>query len=170
MVNKRLIWFIESNDLFTNIQCSFRSRKSTMDPAVKLETSIWEAIIQKQHLVAIFSDLEKVYETTWRYGIMNDLHNMGLKGRLSNFIKAFLSDWKFRIHIGSTLSNIQNQEEGVSQGSILSVTLFNIKINSITNCLNTGVGSICSLMISASLVHPNIYVQQNVNCNRSSTK
>ena len=58
---------------------------------------------------------------------MNDLHNMGLKGRLPNFIKAFLLDRKFRVRIGSTLSNIQNQEERVPPGSILSVTLFNIK-------------------------------------------
>ena len=70
---------------------------------------------------------------------MNDLLNMGLKGRLLNFIKSFLSDRKFRVHIGTTLSDIQNQEEGVSQGSILSVTVFNIKINSITNCLNPGI-------------------------------
>ena len=60
--------------------------------------------IQKQHLVAIFFDIEKAYKTIWRYGITNDLHNMGLKGRLPNFIKAFLSDRKFRVCIGSTLS------------------------------------------------------------------
>ena len=106
MVNKRLVWFIESNNLFTNCQCSFRSRRSTMDYVVRRATSMREAIIQKQHLVAIFFDLEKVYETTRRYGVMNDLHNMGSKGRLSNFIKAFLSDRKFQGPIGSTLSNI----------------------------------------------------------------
>ena len=138
MVNKRLVWFIESNSLFTNSQCGFRSRRSTMDHVVRLETSIWEAIIQK-HLVAIFFDLEKAYEMTWRYVIMNDLHNIGLKGRLSNFIKTFLLDWKFQVHIGLTISNIQNQDEVVPQRSILSVTLFNIKISIITNCLNPGV-------------------------------
>ena len=109
-----------------------------MDHVVRLEISIREAIIQK-HLVAIFFDLEKAYKTTWRYVIMNDQHNMALKSKFPKFIKAFLSDRKFRVRIGSTLSNIQNQEEGVPQGSILSVTLFNIKINSITNCLNPGV-------------------------------
>ena len=139
MVNRRLVWLIESNNLFTNFQCGFRSRRSTMDHVGRLETSIREAIIQKQHLLAILFDLEKAYETTWRYGIMNNLFNMGLKGRPPNFIKSFLSDRKFRVHIGTTLSDIQNQEEGVPQGSILSVTLFNIKINSITNCLNPGI-------------------------------
>ena len=139
MVNRRFVWFIESNNLFTNFQCGFRSRRSSMDHVVILETSIREAIIRKQHLLAIFFDLEKAYETTWRYGIMNDLLNIGLKGRLPNFIKSFLPDRKFRVRIGTTLSDIQNQEEGVPQGSILSVTLFNMKINSIANCLNPSI-------------------------------
>ena len=139
MVNKRLVSFIESNNLFTNFQCGFKSRRSTIDHLVRLETSIREAIIQKQYLVAIFFDLEKTYETNWRYDIMNDPHNMELKGRLPNFNKAFLSDRKFRVRISSTLSNIQNQEEGDPQGSIKSVTLINIKINCITSCLNPGV-------------------------------
>ena len=112
-----------------------------MDHVVRLETSIREANIQRQHLIAVFFDLEKAYETTLRYGIVKDLHNMGLRGRLPNFIKAFLTDRKFQVRIGKILSDIQQQEEGVPQGSILSVTLFNIKINSITNCLNPKVDS-----------------------------
>ena len=42
---------------------------------------------------------------------------------------------KFSISIGGTLSEIYNQEEGVQQGSILSVTLFSLKINGIVGCL-----------------------------------
>ena len=87
-----------------------------MDHVVKLETSIRKANIQKQHLVAVFFDLEKVYKTIGRYGIMKDQHNMGLKDRQPNFIKTFLSDRKFQVSIGSTLSDIQNQKEGVPPG------------------------------------------------------
>ena len=107
MVNKRLVWFIESNNLYTNSQCDFRSQRSTMDHVVRLETSIREANIQRQHFIAVFFHLEKAYETTWIYGIMKDLHNMGLRGRLPNFIKAFLTDRKFQVRIGTTLSDIQ---------------------------------------------------------------
>ena len=66
---------------------------------------------------------------------MKALYNLGLRGNLRNFIKSFLSNRQFRIQIGSTFSNLYKQEEEVPQGSILSVTLFNIKINSITKCL-----------------------------------
>ena len=36
MVNKILVWFIESNNLYTNSQCGFRSQRSMMDHVVRL--------------------------------------------------------------------------------------------------------------------------------------
>ena len=42
-----------------------------------------------------------------------------------------------QVRIGSTLSDLYDQEQGVPQGSILSTTLFNIKINNIVNCLDS---------------------------------
>ena len=57
---------------------------------------------------------------------MKDLHDIGLRGRLPNFISNFLSDRSFNVRIGSTLSDTFEQEQGVPQGSILSPTLCNI--------------------------------------------
>ena len=51
-----------------------------------------EAFIKKEHLTAVFFDLEKAYDTTWNYGIMRDLNYFGLKGRLPHFIDNFLSN------------------------------------------------------------------------------
>ena len=38
-----------------------------------------ESFIQGHHGVAVFYDLEKAYDTTWKYGIMKDLHSAGIK-------------------------------------------------------------------------------------------
>ena len=46
---------------------------ATVDHLVRLETFIRDALIQNQHLVAVFFDLQKAYDTTWKYGILNDL-------------------------------------------------------------------------------------------------
>ena len=80
-------------------------------------------------------DLKKTYDTISRYGIMKDLHNLGLKGRLPVFIQSFLEDRTMQVRIGSTLSDLYEQEQGVPQGSI-SIYLFNIKINNMVNCLD----------------------------------
>ena len=68
---------------------------------------------------------------------MKDLHELGIKGRLPQFIEGFLSNRKFRVH--TTFSSVKNLEEGVSQGSILAVSLFKIKINNITKELPPGI-------------------------------
>ena len=125
---------------------------------VRLETFIREAFIKKEHLVAVFFDLEKAYNTTWKYGIMNDLHEIGLKGRLPVFVQNFLSNREFKVRVGSTLSEAHNQEQGVPQGSILSVTLFSLKINNIVKCLNPGVD--CSLYVDDFLI---CYRSKNMN-------
>ena len=78
-------------------------------------------------------------------GIMRDLSDFGLKGRLPIFIDNFLSNRNFKVRVGTTLSGLQGQEEGVPQGSIISVTLFSIKINNIVKALNPGVD--CSLYV-----------------------
>ena len=64
---------------------------------------------------------------------------MGLKGKLPNFISNFLSDREINVRVNSTYSDIQEQEIGVPQGSILSVTLFSIKINSLAKVLNDNI-------------------------------
>ncbi len=141
MINERLVWYLENSVLISTSQSGFRKTRSTIDHLVKLETFVREGFIKGDHVVAIFFDLEKAYDTTWKYGIMNDLYEMGLRGRLPHFIENFLSNRNFKVRIGSTLSDTFDQDTGVPQGSILSVILFIVKINSITNCMRPGIDS-----------------------------
>ena len=136
MINARLVWYLEINNLISSVQSGFRSERSTNDNLVRLETFIRDAFVKKEHVVSVFFDLEKAYDTTWKYGILRDLHELGVKGRLANFLESFLAERSFQVRVGSTLSDTFRLSQGVPQGSILSTTLFNIKINSIMNCLD----------------------------------
>ena len=69
----------------------------------------------------------------------------GLRGNLPKFIKNFLSDRVFQVLLGTTLSGFYTQEEGVPQGAILSITLFNVKLNNIVKIIAPGVD--CSLYV-----------------------
>ena len=140
MINGRLTWYLETNGLITNMQTGFRKRRGTINHLIWLETFI------RKHLMAVFFDLEKAYDTTWKYGIMQDLYDLGLRGRLPMFIKNFLLKRRFRVHVGSTFSDSQHQEEGVLRGGILSITLFTIKINNIVKCLTPSIN--CALYVN----------------------
>ena len=92
----------------------------------------------------------KAYATTWKCGIMRDDNNFGLNGRLLHFIDNCLSKRKVKIRVGTNFSDLQSDEEGFSKGSILSVTLFSIKINNIVKSLHPGVD--CSLYVDDCLL------------------
>ena len=131
MVNDRLIWVLESKKLLSKFQCGFRKDHSTLDHLVRFEHFIREAFARKKQVLAVFFDLEKAYDTTWKHGILTDLFDLEFRGRLPIFIQNFLSDRHFQVKSGSTFSNSYLQENGVPQGSILSPMLFNLKINNI---------------------------------------
>ena len=90
MVNDRLVWYLEKNKLIATVQSGFRKQRGTLDHLVRFDTFIREAFINKEHVVSVFFDLESAYDTTWKYGIMNDLHDFSIRGRLFYFISAFL--------------------------------------------------------------------------------
>ena len=54
MINKRLTWFLESNNHKIWFQSGFRSDPFTTDNLVRLETFIRDAFIKKEHVVAVF--------------------------------------------------------------------------------------------------------------------
>ena len=86
MISARLVWFLESNGLLSIRQCGFRQGRSTLYHLVRFESFIRKAFAKKEHAVSILFDLEKAYDTTWKYGILKDLFDMGLKGNLHTFI------------------------------------------------------------------------------------
>ena len=52
-------------------------------------------VLNKEYAVSVFFDLVKAYDTTWKYGILKNLHNIELKGHLPNFIKKLFRQHKF---------------------------------------------------------------------------
>jgi hypothetical protein len=87
---------LDNNGNITHFQSGFRKHRSTNDHLVRLETFIRKAFVNKQHLESIFLDFEKAYDTTWKYGILKDLNDAGLKDRLPLFISGFLINRHFK--------------------------------------------------------------------------
>lgn len=125
------MFFLERNSCLDKFQCGFRSARSTVDHLVRFETFVREAFVNRQQCLSIFFDLEKAYDTAWRYGILQYLFDLGFRGRMLSAIQSYLQHRTFRVRLGKTLSREFLQENGVPQGGVLSVTLFIVKLNSI---------------------------------------
>lgn len=135
IINKRLIWHLESNNIFNNIQCGFRKGRSTTNHIVKVTSDINYALANKQDVIAVFFDLEKAYDMVWKFYILKCLKEHGLNGNIIQYINNFFTDRKFTVRVNGYLSDEKLQTNGIPQGEILSVTLFLIAVNNITNFL-----------------------------------
>ena len=133
MVNVRLVWTLEKRQAISSQQYGFRHGRSTTDVLVRLDTDIKHAFARRQHTIVVFFDLQKAYDTTWRHGILQRLHEVGIRGHLPVFLSNFLSNRTFKVKVGQSLSSDYTQYQGVPQGSVLSCTLFSLAISELAN-------------------------------------
>nr|KAG5694925.1 hypothetical protein BaRGS_025086 [Batillaria attramentaria] len=107
MINKRLMWHLESNNLITKEQTAFRKNRSTEDQLVYLAQSIENAFQEKKKVVATFIDLSKAFDKVTA-----------------------------RVKLDSSLSHTVKIREGVPKGGVISPTLFVVFINDISSSLS----------------------------------
>ena len=53
MINHRLFWYLKCHKLLANVQCGFRSRRSTVDHLVRCKRFCREVFNHNQHLVSV---------------------------------------------------------------------------------------------------------------------
>lgn len=139
MINNRLMFIIEERKLINQHQYAFRKGKSTADYLGHLDTTVREATNKKLLAQAVFLDIKKAYDTTWRRLILNRIKEWNIGGNLLRYIQQMLEKRTFRVKANGTLSQETVMENGLCQGSVISVTLFLIAIDTICSELPQGV-------------------------------
>lgn len=151
ILNARLTIMLESSNKIPKHQFGFRKMHSTIDALNKFSSDISTAFKEKQHVLCVSFDLQKAYDTTWRYGILSELHKVGLRGKLPQFIVSFLQPRRFKTKVSNTYSTEHLLTQGVPQGSVLSCTLFSLAINGILATIPNNIRS--SLYVDDLLIY-----------------
>ena len=81
-------------------------------------------------------DLEKAYNTVWIYGLLYKLISLQLPPYLC-ILCAFLMGCSFSVQLNDAFSTPKNTSAGLSQGAVLSISLFAIYISDIPHPSNT---------------------------------
>ncbi|XP_058449303.1 uncharacterized protein LOC131429269 [Malaya genurostris] len=136
IINRRLITELELNGRLDKRQHAFRPGRGTDTYFAELEKSLPTA---DEHCLIASLDLSKAYDTTWRHGIVRTLKKWRIRGRMLNIIQSFLSERTFQVSVGRHLSREHPLENGVPQGSVLSVTLFLVAMQPIFQVIPKGV-------------------------------
>jgi len=131
IIDTRLGWFLEKNNIFDSRQNGFWRHKNTSNTLHNIQEEMHSTLEAKQMMSFIALGITKAYDTTWRPRILKILSNIICNGNFYNFIKNFLTDRTFQVKCNDKLSKKYSQNNGVPQGSTLSVSLFLLAINDI---------------------------------------
>ncbi|XP_065093428.1 uncharacterized protein LOC135714089 [Ochlerotatus camptorhynchus] len=131
MVNRRLKTFLSNNNLLDHRQHAFRHGYGTSTYFATLGDVLKDAFDQGHHTEMVSLDISKAFNRTWTPAVLAKLVSWGLKGHMVHFVRNFLTNRAFRVAIGNAKSRSFQEETGVLQGSVISVTLFLIAMNGI---------------------------------------
>lgn len=136
IINRRLQWTLETEQLLNTYQSAFRRKRGTTDNIAYLTDEVQKSFIEQKQTVAIFIDIKKAYDTIKTDVIIDSLLKMGFKGKLVKYIQNFLTDRTFNLQLGGIKSDMGRMRKGIPQGSVISCTLFNIVFNEILNSID----------------------------------
>ncbi|KAJ0173854.1 hypothetical protein K1T71_011003 [Dendrolimus kikuchii] len=131
LLNKRLMIFLENNNLISNSQFGFRKDRCTEDAVSHLISHVTTLVDSKKKVLGVFLDLKKAFDTVSVPILLNKMERCGIRGLPFNIFKSYLENRSQVTKLDGHLSNKQTMSFGVPQGSILGPSLFLIYINDI---------------------------------------
>ncbi|KAH7980927.1 hypothetical protein HPB49_020317 [Dermacentor silvarum] len=126
MALRRLEWIATALDTFAPEQSGFRRLGSTAD---SLSATLEESLSRHEAGYLILLDVQSAFDGLPHATIIGSLRELGVTGRLLQYISCFLTNRTLRVRVGGALSDPRGVFSGVPQGSVLSYFLFNLALS-----------------------------------------
>jgi hypothetical protein len=91
IINTRLNWLLETNNIIANEQAEFRIHRSTSEHIVKLSQFIKDALDNKHILTAVFVNFKSAYDSVWKENLLSKLIRSGIRSNLLHWLESFIS-------------------------------------------------------------------------------
>ena len=89
VIEQRLRFYLEDIGFINKHQSGFRQAKSTNDHLLRLSQSVIESFNRREHVVAAFLDIEKVFDNVWHNGLRYKIFMLDLPTKMTGWLSVF---------------------------------------------------------------------------------
>ena len=133
IVHIQLSSFLNEYDIIKQNQLGFQEKKSTTAAILKFTDYILNSFDAKKHVIGIFLDLAKAFDTVDHKILLKKLDHYGVRDESYKWFESYLNDRQQFVTYNNNSSTYKPVSHSVPQGSLLGPLLFNIYINDIIN-------------------------------------
>jgi hypothetical protein len=128
---------MEDKSLLHNAQNGFRPNRSTLDSILLLHTEACHAPANRQEMLTAFIDIEKAFDTVWKYNVLKKLTDWKVTGNMLQLLRNFIENRKFQVSVATSIDapphvradTRGSQTEGIKHVASLRLALSPINFN-----------------------------------------